>query len=106
MDVYPIGHLKTVIDSEWDISQALHGLIQQINEQPKLEQLSSYSYQGDDLTINTTTLPIGAQFNIEADKLVTKGLQYLHPKLMYLWTHWTHLQKCHYITMDKQYPEI
>ena len=78
MDASPTADLKTVIDSEWDILQALCGLMKQLNEQPKLEWVSSH--QDDDQTINNKKLPIGTQLNIESDTLVTKGLQCLHPK--------------------------
>lgn len=64
-----MAHFKTVIDSEWDVLQALHGLTQQINKQSKLEWVSSY--QNDDLTIDITTLPIGTQLNIKAKILAS-----------------------------------
>ena len=44
------------MDLEWDILQALYGLMGQLNEQPKLKWVSSY--QDDDPTIDIVTHPI------------------------------------------------
>lgn len=52
--------------------------MKQLNKQPKLEWLASH--QDDGLTLDIETLPICTELNIEADKLATIGLQYLHPK--------------------------
>ena len=65
------------MDSKWDILQALHRLMNQIQERPILEWVASYQ---DDDTSDIATLPTGTQLNITADKLATNGLRRLHTK--------------------------
>lgn len=56
----------------------LHQLINQFNERPKLEWVTSH--EDDDLMIDIATLPIEIQSKIEENVLVIRGLQQLHYK--------------------------
>ena len=78
MNKYSTAHLKCAMDSDWDILQVLHRLMNQMKERPILEWAASH--QDDNPTIDITTLSTGTQINIEADGLTTKGLQRLHTK--------------------------
>ena len=66
------------MDSDWDILQVLHQLMNQMNERPVLEWVTSH--QDDDPTIDINDLSQGIELNIRADGLATKGLQQLHTK--------------------------
>ena len=78
MNTYLTAHLQCTMDSEWDILQVLHCLMNQMNERPVLEWVASH--QDDDPTIDINDLSQGTQLNIKADELATKWLQCLHMK--------------------------
>ena len=72
---YLTANLRCTMDSKWGIIWAFHQLMNQIKKWMILEWLGSH--QDDNLTIDITTLPTGTQLNIQADVLITKGLQRL-----------------------------
>ena len=103
MNEYPTTHLKYTMDSEWDILQALHWLMNQMNDWPKLEWVASH--QDDDPTIDTTALSTETQIKLQTDMIISKGLQRLHTKPK-LWSvgrsNNTSMKKNHY----KRYQKI
>ena len=60
------------MDSEWDVLYALHRTIKTFPATISVEWVASH--QDDDPNVNISDLPLGAQLNIEADKLATTGL--------------------------------
>ena len=72
MNKYPTAHLKCTMDSEWDILQVLHRLMNRMNTRPVLEWVASH--QDDDHTIDINDFFKCTQLNIKADTLATKGL--------------------------------
>ena len=75
---YPTAHQRCTMDPKWDILQALHRLMNQMNTRPVLEWVASH--QDDDPTIDINKLSQSNQLNIKADELVMKGLNRLHTK--------------------------
>ena len=69
---YPTAHLKTVTDSEWDVLYALHKTINTFPATISVEWVASH--QDDDPNVTIIDLSLGAQLNIQADKLATTGL--------------------------------
>ena len=59
------------MDSEWDILQILHKLMNQMKERSTLEWVASH--QDDDPTVDIETLSTGMQLNIKTDELATIG---------------------------------
>ena len=78
MNKYPTAHLKTTLNSEWDVLSALNTTIKEFPTVPILEWVASH--QDDDPTTNINNLTLGAQLNIAADELATYALQSFHPK--------------------------
>ena len=78
MNKYPTAHLKTTLDSEWDILSALNQTIYTFPTVPILEWVASH--QDDDPNIRIENLTLGAQLNIAADELATYALQSFHQK--------------------------
>ena len=80
LDEYPTAHLKTMMDSEWDVLYALHKAINTFSTTIPVEWVASHQY--DDPKVNTSDLPLGAQLNIAAEKFATTGLHKLKLKPM------------------------
>ena len=66
------------MNSEWNILQILHRLMNQMKERLTLKLV--VSHQDDYPTIDIKTLSTKTQLNIKADKLITKGLNRLKSK--------------------------
>jgi hypothetical protein len=76
-DEYPTAHLKTVLNSEWDVLSALSRTLKKFRTYPKLSWVKSHQ---DDMVIDEKTMPLDAYLNSEADELATIGLKRLQEK--------------------------
>ncbi|OEU11448.1 hypothetical protein FRACYDRAFT_245187 [Fragilariopsis cylindrus CCMP1102] len=76
-DEYPTAHLKTVLNSEWDVLSALSRTLKKFRTYPKLSWVKSHQ---DDMVFDEKTMPLNAYLNSEADELATIGLKRLQEK--------------------------
>ncbi|OEU13908.1 hypothetical protein FRACYDRAFT_242262 [Fragilariopsis cylindrus CCMP1102] len=76
-DEYPTAHLKTVLNSEWDVLSALSRTLKKFRTYPKLSWVKSHQ---DDMVFDEKTMPLDAYLNSEADELATIGLKRLQEK--------------------------
>ena len=74
---YPTAHLKTVLDSEWDVLSALNRTLKKFRTEPKLNWVKSHR---DDLVYDEKEMLLDAYLNSEADKLAMIGLKRLQEK--------------------------
>ena len=75
MNKYSTAHLRCAMDSEWDLLQMVHRLMDNMKEIPKLEWVRSH--QDDDPDIDITKLSVATKLHITADALATQGLDKL-----------------------------
>ncbi|OEU19894.1 hypothetical protein FRACYDRAFT_235957 [Fragilariopsis cylindrus CCMP1102] len=76
-DEYPTAHLKTVLNSEWDVLSALSRTLKKFRTYPKLSWVKSHQ---DDMVFDEKAMPLDAYLNSEADELATIGLKRLQEK--------------------------
>ena len=72
---YPIAIHRAVLDSDWDVLQALHAKLQAFPTYPSINHVTSHQ----DNHKPVDQLPLPAQLNVEADTMATAGLQAAQP---------------------------